>query len=91
MACDGGGLYGRIEKLESAPATRLLDFTRELKVSRQTIERSVRSATGKSFRELKRQILVRQLKEALTLHPNLSINAISSLLVTVRRALSAGS
>ena len=80
MAYDGGGLYARIkERLESAPATRLLDFACELKVSRRTVERCVRAATGQSFRDLKRQILSRRIEEALILSPNLSIKEVSVL------------
>ncbi|MGH9358712.1 MAG: helix-turn-helix domain-containing protein [Terriglobia bacterium] len=80
VAYDGPGLFASIqERLNSKPRIGLSTLSSELKVSRHTIERCVRAATGKSFRKLSQRMLLRKSKETLANRPNFSIKEIASL------------
>jgi AraC-like DNA-binding protein len=67
-----------LRRLNGAPSTPLTDLTRELRVSRRTLQYAVRMSTGKTFRELRDELRVERVKTALESHPTRAIKALSS-------------
>lgn len=63
--------------LRRLPMVRLDDLSRELRVSRRTIEKTVEALTGKTFREMRKEILIERLTGILQSHPSLAIKEIS--------------
>lgn len=63
--------------LRRSPCALLADLSLELRVSRRTIENTVRAATGKTFRSLRDEILVERIRGILVSHPAMSIKEVS--------------
>ncbi len=81
MAYDLRGLSKQVEAcLLSSPRVALTILAKQLKVECHTIERPVRRARGKSFRELQRRILLKKAINLLGLEPARSIKEIAFLL-----------
>jgi AraC-like DNA-binding protein len=71
-------LLQRIEEnLATRPRTSLSEIARQLNVERHTIERSVRSGTGRTFRELQDENLLVQALRLLTEEPGRSLKEVS--------------
>jgi AraC-like DNA-binding protein len=78
MAYDASLLLQRIEEsLTTRPRMSLFDMARQLNVERHTIERSVRSGTGRTFRELQNEKLLAQAFRLLTEEPARSLKEVS--------------
>lgn len=78
MAYDTHMLFMEIQRqLELAPASSLRDLARTLGLSRNTIEKAVRTATGQSWRELQKQHLLRSCEQALRAGGGKSIKEIA--------------
>jgi AraC-like DNA-binding protein len=78
MAYDASLLLQRIEEnLATRPRMSLSDMARQLNVERHTIERSVRSGTGGTFRELQDEKLLAQALRLLTEEPARSLKEVS--------------
>lgn len=59
------------------PSTSLADVCRALRIERHTIERAVRRATGKCFRDFRREALFTRARELLCCEPDRSIKEIA--------------
>ena len=78
MAYDLTGLYGRVSKeMRRNPYSQLHYLSRYLGVGRHTIEKSVKAATGTSFREHRTKVLLEHARSRLEQNPNLSIKEIA--------------
>lgn len=66
-----------IRRLNRAPFTPLGKLARELHVSRRTLQNIVKLATGKTFRKLHDELLVRRVKTLLESDPTRSIKELS--------------
>jgi len=78
MAYDDHMLLQRIEEnLEIRPRILLSEIARLLNVERHTIERSVRSGSGKTFRALQNEKLLTRALRLLTGEPARSIKEVS--------------
>lgn len=78
MAYDLPGLFGRINHhLCFAPYLQLGDLSRRLRVERHTIEKAVKTATGKTFRQFRTKLLLERATHVLTENPNHSIKEIA--------------
>jgi AraC-like DNA-binding protein len=63
--------------LRRTPCGLLGDLSQELQVSRRTIENTVRLATGKTFRDLRDEILVERVRNIVASRPTMSIKELS--------------
>src|SRR5256884_3760686 len=71
MSYDHGLLYKRIAvSLRRNPSSPLGKLSRELCVSRRTIQNVVHSVTGKTFRDLRGEILLARIKNLLASAPD---------------------
>src|SRR5689334_7199379 len=71
-------LFNRITlTLEYNPFYSLGDLSRELRVSRRTIQNAVNAVTGKKFRELREELLVVRIKNLLASAPSTTIRQVS--------------
>ena len=52
-----------------SPSSRLEDLTREFHVSRRTLQNAIKMTTGKTFRELRNELLVERANSLLESHP----------------------
>lgn len=59
------------------PSNSLADVCRALHIERHTIERAVRRATGKCFRDFRREVLFRRARDLLRCEPGKSIKEIA--------------
>src|SRR5882762_9341292 len=66
-----------LRRLNSAPAARLGDLTREFNVSRRTLQNAVNMTIAKTFREVREQILVKRVKTLLDSQPTRGIKELS--------------
>ena len=64
-------------RLHSAPFGGLEDLSRELRVSRRTLERTVIRDSGKTFRNLREEILVERVTAIFASHPAQPIKELS--------------
>lgn len=81
MAYDPAGICLHVEEtLRVAPCTPLARVSQALGVDRHTIERAIRLERGKSFRELRRELLCFRARQLLVGRPAASIKEISYLL-----------
>ena len=67
-------------RLTRTPSRLLGEFSRELRVSRRTIERAVIVASGKTFRKLREEILVERVRSTFTTDPTRGIKELASRL-----------
>jgi AraC-like DNA-binding protein len=77
MAYDGRGLVEQIRKRLSQRDSTLSALSRALGVERHTIERLISKSTGKTFRELRQQIVFEHAPELLRSGPNQSIKEVA--------------
>jgi len=78
MAYDLIGLFSRVsKKMEMTPYSQLHALSQNLGVGRHTVEKAVKAATGKSFREYRACLLLEHARLQLEHHPNLSIKEIA--------------
>src|SRR2546429_4562364 len=63
--------------LRRNPSSPLGKLSRELHVSRRTIQNAVHSVTGKTFRDLRGEILLARIKNLLVSAPNSTIRKLS--------------
>jgi AraC-like DNA-binding protein len=74
VAHDLARIFGRVESLlTQRPRMALSDLSRELGVERHTVERAVRDAKGKSFREFHREFVLSHITETLLAGSDLSL------------------
>jgi AraC-like DNA-binding protein len=66
-----------LHQLSRAPSCPLGEVSRELCVSRRTIEKAISITTGKTFRDLREQMLVERVKSLLESHPTRTIKEVS--------------
>ncbi len=64
-------------QLSRAPSCQLGDLSRELCVSRRTIEIAVSITTGKTFRDVREEMLVERVKSLLESRPTRAIKEVS--------------
>jgi AraC-like DNA-binding protein len=78
MAYDLTGLFSRVSnEMRRNPYSQLHDLSGYLGVGRHTIEKSLKVATGKSFREYRANVLLEHARSQLEQNPNLSIKEIA--------------
>src|SRR5437870_13311695 len=78
MSYDHRLLCKRISlSLQRNPSSSLQALSRELRVSRRTIQNAVHSVTGKTFRDLRGEILLARIKNLLASAPNSTIRKLS--------------
>ena len=65
------------ECLHRSPCISLGHLSRELGISRRTIQKSINTATGKSFRDLREEILVSRVRGFFISRPTLAIKELS--------------
>jgi len=63
--------------LGNTPSGLLKDLSRELRVSRRTLQKVVSTATGRTFREFRKEMLVERAKKLLELCPARTIKEMS--------------
>jgi transcriptional regulator GlxA family with amidase domain len=63
--------------LEGDPFRSLSDLSRDLQVSRRTIQNAVYVVTGKKFRDLREEFLLARIKKLLVSAPNTTIRKVS--------------
>jgi AraC-like DNA-binding protein len=63
--------------LHRFPSGLLRDLSRELRVSRRTIEKTVESFTKKTFRQLREELLVERARTLFSSQPTLAIKEVS--------------
>jgi AraC-like DNA-binding protein len=66
-------LNAALRRLRRVPATLLRDLTQEFRVSRRTLENAISMTTGKTFREVRDEVLVKQVKNLLESRPTRGI------------------
>ena len=66
-----------LHQLSRAPSCPLGDLSRELCVSRRTIEIAVSITTGKTFRDVREKMLVERVKSLLESRPTRAIKEVS--------------
>ena len=64
-------------RLQRKPNSSLRELSRELHVSRGTIQNAVNAVTGKKFRELREELLLMRLGNLLESAPNATIRKVS--------------
>ena len=78
MAYDLNGLFNRIHRsLRSTPYLSLHELSIRICVERHTIEKAVKKATGKTFREVRNDMLLEQARGLLDSNPNQSIKEVA--------------
>lgn len=78
MSYDHALLFKKIAlTLEGDPCRPLSELSRELHVSRRTIQNAVNMVTGKKFRDLREELLVARIKKLLVSAPNTPIRNVS--------------
>jgi transcriptional regulator GlxA family with amidase domain len=78
MAYDLNGLYTRIQRnLSSTPYMSLHELSVRLRVERHTIEKAVKKATSKTFREMRNLLLLEHARGLLDGNPNQSIKEVA--------------
>ncbi len=81
MAYDLLQLLTRVQaRLQASPAASLAELSRALGVSRHTIERAVRSASGKTFRHWRRKLLFGKAADLLKAGGALSIKEVAFMM-----------
>src|SRR5437879_6342811 len=71
-------LFNRITlTLQGNPCSPLGELSRELRVSRRTIQNAVAAITGRKFRELRDELLLVKIKNLLASAPNTTISQVS--------------
>src|SRR5216110_2547788 len=79
MSYDPTLLYERISSsLHQNPSLSLEELSRELRVSRRTIQNTVIAVTGKKFRDLREELLLARFRSALLAEPAAGIKELSS-------------
>lgn len=68
---------GALRHLRHAPALRLEDLARQLHLSRRTLENAIIMRTGKTFRDLRGELLVERVKNLLESDPARAIKELS--------------
>jgi AraC-like DNA-binding protein len=63
--------------LHRSPSISLEDLSRELGISRRTIEKCINTATGKPFRDLREDILISSVRSFFISRPTLAIKELS--------------
>ena len=77
MSYDPGIIFRSILlSLQQTPSISLEVLSQELRVSRRTIQKAVVVNAGKSFRDLREEILVSRVKTLFLAEPNLTIRAL---------------
>ena len=64
--------------LQDNPCCSLRDLSKELRVSQRTIEKALIIASGKTFRELREEILVERVTSAFTSEPTRKIKGLAT-------------
>ncbi len=78
MSYDSSMLFHNVSLwLQQNPSISLGNLSRELQVSRRTIQKTIVLASGKTFRDLREQILVARAKALFISKPNLPIKTLS--------------
>ena len=78
MSYDHGLLHLRVSlSLQRKPNSTLRELSRELHVSRRTIQNAVISVTGKKFRELQEETLLARVQTILLTRPGVAIKELS--------------
>jgi|SwirhisoilCB1_FD_contig_123_50007_length_2721_multi_5_in_2_out_0_4 AraC-like DNA-binding protein len=78
MAYDLHGLFLRVNRqLRAVPGLSLEQLADAIKVERHTIEKCVRMVTGRTFRELRTNILLEQARDMLGSNPNQTIKEVA--------------
>ena len=78
MAYDLHGLFGRINHhLRTDPYLQLDKLSERLSVERHTIEKAVKRATGKTFRQFRTGMLLERTIRIMAEHPNQSIKEVA--------------
>lgn len=65
-------------RLTCNPSRLLGEFSRELRVSQRTIEKAIIIASGKTFRELREEILVKRVRSTFASDPTRKIKGLAS-------------
>ena len=79
MSYDPTLLYERIcLSLHRNPSLSLEELSRELRVSRRTIQNTVIAVTAKKFRDLRKELLLARFQTALVAEPAAAIKELSS-------------
>lgn len=79
MSHDHGLLHARVSlSLQRKPNSSLIELSRELHVSRRTIQSAVISITGKNFRELQHETLLARVQSILLTRPGIAIKELAS-------------
>ena len=63
--------------LQQTPSISLEVLSQELRVSRRTIQKAIVMSAGKTFRDLREEILISSVKTLFLTKPNLTIRALS--------------
>ena len=66
-----------IIQVQGNPCCPLRELSRELRVSRRTIQNAVDAVTGKKFRDLRDELLLAKIKNLLASAPNTTIRQVS--------------
>lgn len=66
-----------LERLRLSAGTSLAGAAHELKVERHTLERALRKATGKTFRELRAEVVGKKAVALLSAEPNRSVKEVA--------------
>jgi AraC-like DNA-binding protein len=78
MAYDLPGLFIKISRhLKTVPYLTLEDLSKQIRVERHTIEKAVKQATGRTFRETRNRILLEHAQGLLEMHPDRSIKEVA--------------
>jgi transcriptional regulator GlxA family with amidase domain len=74
MSYDSRLLFEAISiSLHESPSKTLLDISKNLRVSRRTIEKAISSSTGGTFRQFREEILLRSVRSLCVSQPTLAI------------------
>ena len=66
-----------LSRLHQTPYCLLGDLALQLRVSRRTIENSIHIVAGKTFRDLRKEILVDRVRSLLASNPTMSVKELS--------------
>lgn len=78
MAYDLNGLFIRVHHhLKTIPLLTLVELSSRISVERHTIEKSVKLATGQTFRKMRNELLLAHAKHLLDANPNHSIKEVA--------------
>lgn len=70
-------LHDAVESLRQNPSLGLQGLSQKLRVSTRTIQKAINLQTGRSFRDLREEIVVTKAKSLLVSEPALAIKALS--------------